>query len=426
MSILADTVSVRPLSSRPTHRRLPARWRGTLGVLGTGFVAAVAYVDPGNVAANLQAGSRFQYTLTWVLVLATLCAGVVQYLSAELGLITGKSLPELLGERLGSRSRSAFWLQAEGVAIATDLAEVVGGAVALQLLFGVPLLMGGFIAGAVSMGLLVLQDLRGQRQFERVVTGLLLIIAIGFVAGLFVAPPSASGIVHGMVPRFDGIASLMVATAMLGATVMPHAVYLHSALTRDRFPVVPPGRRQRQLLRGTRIDVIAAMVFAGAVNIAMMLMAASALKGKPGVETLSGAHAAVNSAMGPVVGVLFAVGLLVSGLASTSVGSYAGSVIMSGLLKKRVGLYTRRLITVAPALLVLASGVEPTTVLVVSQVVLSFGLPLAIVPLVRLTSGRTLMGEHVNSTVMKLIGWTIGVAIGLLNMTLIVGVLSGT
>src|SRR6478672_1817446 len=287
----------------------PAPWRRRIGdraaLLGPAFVAAIAYVDPGNVAANLQAGSRYGYLLVWVLVVAIAAAGVVQFLSAKLGLATGMSLPELVGQRLGRMSRLAYWLQAEAVAMATDLAEVVGGAIALYLLFDLPLLLGGLIAGVVSLALLAIQNRRGQRPFERVITGFLLVIAVGFLAGLFVAPPSAAGIAGGLIPRFDGLDSVLLATAMLGATVMPHVVYLHSALTRDRFGHFEPGPARRRLLSATRTDVLFAMVLAGSVNIAMLLLAATALRGQEGIDTIQAAHAAVSSALGPMVGVLF-------------------------------------------------------------------------------------------------------------------------
>jgi len=400
------------------------RFTGRITLLGPAFVAAVAYVDPGNVAANLQAGARYGYLLVWVLVVATASAGVVQYLSAKLGLATGASLPELVGNRLSTPSRLAYWLQAEAVAMATDLAEVIGGAVALYLLFDLPLLLGGLIAGLVSLALLAIQNRRGQRPFERVITGLLVVIAVGFLAGLFVAPPSAADVAAGLVPRFDGLDSVLLATAMLGATVMPHVVYLHSALTRDRFGVVPPGPQRRRLISATRTDVCVAMVLAGAVNISMLLVAASGLRGQDGVDTIQGAHASVTAALGSVVGVLFAVGLLASGLASTSVGCYAGSVIMEGLLRHRVNLLVRRAVTLIPALIVLAVGADPTSVLVLSQVLLSFGLPFVLIPLLVLTSNRELMGGDVNGAVTRTIGWLITVAIVTLNTVLIVGVVT--
>jgi len=369
-----------------------ARLRGPL-LLGPAFVAAIAYVDPGNVAANLTAGSRYGYLLLWVLVVANAMAVLVQYQSAKLGLVTGESLPGVLGARLGRRSRLAFWLQAELVAAATDIAEVVGGAIALQLLFGVPLPVGGIIVGAVSLVLLTTQNRYGQRRFEAIVVGLLAVITIGFLAGLVVAPPSARGVLSGLVPRFDGADSVLLAASMLGATVMPHAIYVHSALARDRHGRADDAPTLRRLLRATRWDVGVALVVAGLVNIGLLLLAASGLRGVPGTDSIEGAHAAITSALGPVVGVAFAVGLLASGLASTSVGAYAGATIMAGLLHRQVPLVVRRVVTLIPAVLLLALGADPTWTLVVSQVVLSFGIPFAVIPLVALTRSRDVMGE---------------------------------
>ena len=423
MSIRDSAVS-RQAVGRPTDvptgrsRRISRR----IGMLGPAFVAAVAYVDPGNVAANLQAGTKYGYLLVWVLVVAVAAAGVVQFLSAKLGLATGKSLPELVGQRLGRTPRIAYWLQAEAVAMATDLAEVVGGAIALYLLFDLPLLLGGLISGAVSLGLLAVQSRRGQRTFEGMITAFLLIIAVGFLAGLFVSPPSVAGVASGLIPRFQGMDSVLLAAAMLGATVMPHAVYLHSALTRDRFGRIDPGPIRARLLAATKTDVVFAMVLAGSVNIAMLLLAAAGLRGQDGVDTIEGAYAAISSTLGPVIGILFAVGLLASGLASTSVGSYAGGVIMEGLLARRINPMLRRGITLVPALVVLAIGADPTSVLVISQVVLSFGLPFVLVPLMRLTSNPAVMGVDVNRRTIKVAGWVIVSAIVALNAVLIVSV----
>lgn len=406
------------MSSSPRPKPLTgARW---WTLLGPAFVAAVAYVDPGNVAANLQAGARYGYLLVWVLVVATIGAGVVQYLSAKLGVVTGLSLPETVGRRFGKATRIGYWLQAEAVAIATDLAEVVGGAVALQLLFSLPLPVGGLITGAVSMVLLLVADRHGQRPFERVITGLLGIVAVGFVAGLFVSPPDPAGIAAGLVPRFAGTDSVLLATAMLGATVMPHVVYLHSALARDRFGLVEAGPERNRLLRATRLDVGIAMVLAGSVNIAMLLLAAASLGGQQDVDTLAGAHRAVSQTLGPAVGVAFGLGLLASGLASTSVGSYAGAVIMEGLIRRRIPLLVRRLITLVPAMVALLAGLEPTGVLVLSQVVLSFGLPFALVPLVRQTADRSVMGDSVNHRLLTVIAVVTTAAVVVLNVALIV------
>ncbi|HET6501375.1 MAG TPA: Nramp family divalent metal transporter, partial [Amycolatopsis sp.] len=307
-----------------------ARVRAGSALLGPAFVAAVAYVDPGNVASNVSAGARFGYLLVWVVVSANLMAGLVQYLSAKLGLVTGLSLPEALRDRLPRTGRLVYWAQAELVAVATDLAEVVGGAIALNLLFHLPLPVGGVITGVVSMGLLLVQDRRGQRRFERVITGLLAIVAIGFLVSLFMKPPSPSGTLGGLVPAFSGADSVLLAAAMLGATVMPHAVYLHSGLTRDRHGRTYGARRAR-LLKATRFDVGLAMLVAGAVNLSMLLLAATNLQGLAGVDSIEGAYTAVGHALGAGVALLFAVGLLASGLASTSVGAYAGAMIMQGL-----------------------------------------------------------------------------------------------
>ncbi|GAA3651772.1 manganese transport protein [Lentzea atacamensis] len=389
------------------------RLRAGAALLGPAFVAAIAYVDPGNVATNTAAGAKYGYLLVWVLVVANVMAGLVQYLSAKLGLVTGQSLPEAVRDHLPRPARLAYWGQAEVVAMATDLAEVLGGAIALSLLFDLPLLLGGVITGVVSTVLLLVQDKRGQRPFERVITTMLAVIAIGFVAGLFVSPPSVSGAVSGLLPRFDGADSVLLAAGMLGATVMPHAVYLHSALARDRHG------RNPALLGTTKVDVVVAMMLAGAVNLAMLLLAASALQGEDGVDTLEGAHAAVGATLGGGIALLFALGLLASGFASTAVGCYAGAVVMDGLLRVRVPLPARRIVTLVPALVILALGVDPTFALVLSQVVLSFGIPFALVPLVWLTARRPLMGSFTNRRTVTVAASCVAFAVVVLNVALI-------
>ncbi|WP_033262555.1 Nramp family divalent metal transporter [Amycolatopsis vancoresmycina] len=407
---MAVTEAVRP--------RLVSRLRAGSALLGPAFVAAIAYVDPGNVAANISAGARYGYLLVWVIVAANLMAVLVQYLSAKLGLVSGMSLPEALRGRLSRPARLAYWAQAEVVAIATDLAEVVGGAIALNLLFDLPLVAGGLVTGAVSLTLLAVQDRGGQRTFERVVTGLLAVIAVGFLASLVVEPPSAAAAAGGLVPRFDGAGSVLIAAAMLGATVMPHAVYLHSGLVRDRHGR-PDGARRRRLLRATRADVGLAMLLAGAVNLGMLLLAATNLQGQEGVDSIEGAHGAVAVALGPGIALLFAIGLLASGLASTSVGAYAGAMIMQGLLHKRIPLVLRRLVTLTPAIVVLALGADPSAALVVSQVVLSFGIPFALIPLIRLTADRDLMGPDANRRPTTVAASVIAAIIIALNLVLI-------
>lgn len=388
--------------------------------LGPAFVAAIAYVDPGNVAANLTSGARFGYLLVWVLVLANLMAALVQYQSAKLGIVTGKTMPELLGERMRRAPRVAYWLQAELVAIATDLAEVVGGAIALKLLFGLPLILGGAIVGVMSMVLLAVQSRFGQRQFESVIIGLLAVIAVGFLSGLVVNPPDAVLVAGGLVPRFDGGESVLLATSMLGATMMPHAIYVHSALARDRHGVANTQTRSR-LLRATKIDVFLALGLAGIVNVGMLLLAAVNLQDATGTDSIEGAHLAIQNSLGSVAALIFAVGLLASGLASTSVGSYAGATIMSGLIKKQIPLFLRRMITLAPALLILSIQIDATWALVLSQVVLSFGIPFALIPLLRLTSNRNVMGESANRIPLRILLWIIVALVITLNLALLFG-----
>lgn len=404
----------------------PARRMAWL--LGPALVAGVAYLDPGNVAANMTAGATFGYLLVWVVVLGNLMAWLIQYLSAKLGIVTGQSLPDLLGRRIRRPwARRLYWLQAELVAMATDVAEVIGGAVALNLLFGIPLLWGGVITGVVSMIVLTVQSRRGARAFETVVITMLIVIVIGFCTGIIFSPPDAGGLVQGLVPRFEGTDSVLLAASILGATVMPHAIYAHSSLARDRFPLTDaaPADRERRLLRATRWDVTIAMAVAGTTNLIMLLLAASSLAGVPGTDSLEGAYAALSAGLGPVIATLFAVGLLASGLASTSVGAYAGSEIMKGLLHVRVPLLARRLVTLIPALVILGLGIDPTLALVLSQVVLSFGIPFALIPLVWLTAQRGLLGRYRNRIATTVAGAAASVFLVALNALLIWLVITG-
>ncbi|OBA98616.1 divalent metal cation transporter [Mycobacteriaceae bacterium 1482268.1] len=400
---------------RDTRTRLRPSWL----LLGPAFVAAIAYVDPGNVAANISAGAQYGFLLVWVIFLANVMAALVQYLSAKLGLVSGRTLPEAVAEHCRTPTRIAYWLQAELVAMATDLAEVVGGAIALNLLFKLPLVVGGVITGTVSLLLLAVQNRRGQRMFERVISGLLLIIAIGFLTSLFVEPPPLADAAAGLVPRFQGAESVLLATAMLGATVMPHAVYLHSGLARDRHGHPEAGPARSWLLRVTRMDVGLAMLLAGAINLSMVLVAATNLQGRDNTDSIEAAHAAVRDTLGTTAALFFAVGLLASGLASTSVGAYAGAMIMQGLLQRTYPLLVRRLVTLIPALAILAVGIDPSRALVISQVVLSFGIPFALVPLVRLTSNRDVMGDDTNHRVTTGLGWAVAAMITALNVVLI-------
>lgn len=380
-------------------------------------------MDPGNVAANISSGATYGYLLVWVLAAANLMAMIVQYQAAKLGIVTGKSLPQLLGQRLSRPWRIAYWLQAEIVAAATDLAEIIGGAVALHLLFGVSPLTGGIIVGAVSMALLLTQG-TAQKVFERVIIVMLVIITFGFLAGLFFAPPNLRGIAGGLVPRFEGSNSVILAASMLGATVMPHVIYLHSSLVIHRHGAGHDDPHViRRLLKATRIDIIIALGIAGLVNIGLLLLAASALSGRHGTDTIEGAHSALSSALGPAIGVIFAIGLLFSGLASTSVGAYAGSEVMKGMLHFQVKLWIRRAITLIPALLIIAFHIDATYALVISQVVLSVGIPFALIPLQIVTGGKV-MGQY-RDKALKWIGAIISALIISLNIVLIVMTVRG-
>lgn len=401
------------------------RFAGGLGLIGPAFVAAIAYVDPGNVATNFSAGTRFGYLLIWVLVAANIAAGVLQYLSAKLGIVTGQSLPEVIGTRMAARRRTRllYWAQAEIAAMATDLAEVVGGAIALSILFDLPLTLGALVTGVVSTTVLLLSDRRGQRWLEFVVIAMLLVITVGFTVGLFVDPPSAGAAARGLVPGFQGSDSVLLAVSMIGATVMPHALYLHGAAARDRHlpgTTGGAGALTRRLLTATRVDVVLAMVVAGTVNLSMLLVSAHSLPGVDGTS-IPAIHAGLTDRLGPAVGLLFALGLLASGLASTAVGGYAGATIMAGLLHRRVPVLARRLVTLVPALALLAAGVDATTALVGSQLVLSFAIPFAVVPLVVLTSRTEVMGRHANSRLTTAVGLGLAVGIVGLNLVLLVG-----
>jgi manganese transport protein len=387
-------------------------------LMGPAFVAAVAYVDPGNVATNTAAGASYGYLLLWVLVAATLMAGLVQYLSAKVGWLTGESLPALVGRRTRTAPRLAYWVQAEAVAAATDVAEIVGGAVALRLLFDLPLVAGAVITTAVSTGLLLFQDHRSQKSFERVITGMLAIVAIGFLAGLVIAPPDPVAATAGLLPRLAGADSALLAVGMLGATVMPHAVYLHSALVRDRHGVADADCAE-PVLSGIRSDVTLAMIVAGSVNIGMLLLAASTLPGLE-IDSLEGAQAAIGDRLGAAISLAFALALLASGLASTSVGGYAGAVIMDGLLRRRIPLLTRRVLTAVPALILLGLGFEPTGLLIISQVILSFGIPFALIPLARIAADQSLMRLAPTKTVTVRLAWLVIGIVSTLNAILIV------
>ncbi len=391
---------------------------GPLALLGPAFVAAIAYIDPGNFATNITAGSKFGYLLIWVLVVSNLMAMLIQYLSAKAGIATGKSLPELCRDNFGKPVTRGLWVQAELVAIATDLAEVLGGAIALHLLFDLPLLVGGIITAIVAFALLGLQT-RGVRRFELVITGMLLVVLIGFGYSLLVGGVDAAAAAAGLVPRFEGAETVLLATGMLGATVMPHVIYLHGALTQNRY-VRGTEEERLALLRSQRVDVVVAMGLAGLINLSMLTVAAQNLSNLPvPVDTIEAAYEGLGATLGPTAALLFGLALLASGFAASGVGTYSGQVVMQGFLRRRIPLVVRRLVTLAPALIIIAAGVDTTAALVISQVVLSFGIPFALIPLVLLTRRRDVMGALVNRRSTTFVAAVVATVICGLNVTLI-------
>jgi manganese transport protein len=409
--------------ARAARRSLDGDNRGLARIwpfLGPAFIAAVAYVDPGNFATNITGGAKFGYLLLWVVLAANLVAMLVQAQSAKLGIATGRNLAELCRERFPRRVSIGLWLQAEVVAMACDLAEIVGAALGLNLLFGIPLFAAGLIAGAGTFTLLALQR-RGFRRLEAAITVLVGVVVVSFAYELFNASPEGGEVArHLFVPGFDGTESLLLATGIVGATVMPHVIYLHSALTQDRI-VGRDSDERRRILRFEKIDVVIALALAGLVNLAMMIVAAALFHGNglTGVETIEGAYQGLQRLDSQGAATIFGVALLASGFASSSVGTMAGQVVMQGFIHRRIPLFLRRAITLAPALLVLAVGINPTDALVGSQVVLSFGIPFALVPLVLIASKREVMGELVNPRWLTAIAGSIAALIVALNVFLL-------
>jgi manganese transport protein len=405
------------------HRSLTGDLRGLRAVLpfmGPAFIASVAYVDPGNFASNLTSGATYGYLLLWVVLGANLIAMVVQSLSARLGIATGHNLAEVCRERFPRPVVWALWVQAELVAMATDLAEFVGAALGLNLLLGIPLFPAALLIGLATFAILGLQA-RGVRHLEAVITAMVGVIVLAFTVQIVLARPSISGILHGtFVPQFDGPQSILLATSILGATVMPHVIYLHSALTQRR--VVGRSAAQRwRIYRFERLDVIVAMGVAGLVNMAMLALAAAVFFQKTGtnVQDLNQVAATLGQVLGFHANLIFGLALLASGLSSSSVGTMAGQVVMQGFIRRRVPVLLRRVITMLPALFVIAIGLNPTQVLVLSQVALSFGIPFALVPLVLFTRNRDVMGALVTNRVVNAAAYTVVAVIVSLNVFLI-------
>jgi manganese transport protein len=406
---------VGPLSELRSRGRL----RGIVGLAGPAFVVAVAYIDPGNFATNFSAGARYGYALIWVVVVANVMAMLVQYQSAKIGVVTGRDLAELCRDTFPRRVSIGLWLQAEVVAIATDIAEFVGAAIGLNLLFGVPLLPAGLITAVVAFVILALEQ-RGHRRFELVIVALLGLVLLGFAYDLAAVGADAGGLAGGLAPTFAGSDSLVLAAAIVGATVMPHVVYLHSALTKNHVVCVDDDDRRR-VLRSQRLDVVVALGIAGLINVVMLVVAVSVFAGggRQPDDSIQAAHARLGHLAGGGAAIAFAVALLASGLSSSSVGTYAGQVVMQGFVHRRIPLFTRRAVTMLPALAVLALGLPITTSLVVSQVLLSFGIPFALVPLTMLARRVDVMGVHANRGAVTAVMSVVAATIILLNVWLL-------
>ncbi|ODV54498.1 Nramp family divalent metal transporter [Lysinibacillus fusiformis] len=394
-------------------------WRRFLPFLGPAFIAAVAYIDPGNFATNITAGSQYGYLLLWVIAFSNLMAVLIQSLSAKLGIATGKNLPEVAREHFSKKTSIFLWVQAELVIIATDLAEFIGAALGLYLLFNIPMLPAAIITAVGSFAILELQR-RGFRAFEAGISGMVLIVVLAFAFQTFLAQPEWSEVAFGMfTPQFEGVDSLLLATGILGATVMPHAIYLHSSLTQSRI-IGRNEEEKRRIFRFEFIDIIIAMIIAGAINMSMLIIAAAVFHTQGiVVEDLDVAYNGLKDALGPMAAVSFGLGLLIAGLASSSVGTLAGDVVMQGFIQRKIPLYLRRAITMVPPLAIIASGVNATHALVLSQVVLSFGIAFALVPLVMFTSKRDIMGGLVNHRITTILGWFVVVIVVALNIYLL-------
>ena len=404
---------------------LAGRRRGISGLwpfLGPAFIAAVAYVDPGNFATNMAAGAKFGYLLLWVVLAANLMAMLVQSMSAKLGIATRKNLPEVCRQRFSRRTNIGLWIQAEVVAMATDIAEFVGAAIGLNLLFGIALFPAALLTGAAAMLILALQS-RGFRRLEAVIAGLIGVIVGAFALQGFMADPDPSEVVQGFVPGFSGTESVLLAVGIIGATVMPHVIYLHSALTQHRVVGVTDAEKQR-IFRFELVDVVIAMSIAGVINMSMLVIAASTFYDR-GLVDVGGDLTQVYESLGAYLGsnadVLFGVALLASGLSSSSVGTMAGQVVMQGFIGRQIPLFVRRLVTMLPALVVVAVGTDPSRALVLSQVVLSFGIPFALVPLILFCRDRRLMGSLVNRRRTTVAATVVATVIISLNVFLLAG-----
>ncbi|GKX54982.1 divalent metal cation transporter MntH [Leminorella grimontii] len=391
--------------------------KARLSLMGPAFIAAIGYIDPGNFATNIQAGSAFGYQLLWVVVWANIMAMVVQLFSAKLGIATNKNLAEHIRDRFPRPLVWFYWVQAELIAIATDLAEFIGAAIGFKLLLGVSLLQGALITGACTFLILMLQS-RGDKPLERVIGAFLLFVACAYIIELFFSAPDMKALSKGMLlPGLANNDAVFLAAGVLGATIMPHVIYLHSALTQNS-----KGTREERY-SATKWDVAVAMTIAGFVNLSMMAMAAAVFhfSGHTGISELDQAYVTLEPLLGKFAAVTFALSLIVAGLSSTVVGTMAGQVVMQGFIHVRIPLWVRRVVTMLPSLIVIMSGMDATRILITSQVFLSFGIALALIPLLMLTGNRQLMGDMVNGRWMQNVGKAIVTLVVGLNVYLLMG-----
>lgn len=407
-----------PLSANAVLRGEIKGFRQILPFLGPAFIAAVAYIDPGNFATNITAGSEYGYLLLWVIVVSNLMAVLIQSLSAKLGIATGRNLPEVARDNFSKKTSIMLWIQAEIVIIATDLAEFIGAALGLYLVFKIPMLPAALITAVAAFGILELQR-RGVRTFEAIVSGMVMMVVMAFAFQTFLADPKPTEVLLGLFPSFDGVGSILLATGILGATVMPHAIYLHSSLTQSRV-IGRSEAEKKKIFKFEFFDIIIAMVIAGAINISMLVIAA-ALFHKRGMDVsdLDVAYHELGSLIGPTAAVSFGLGLLIAGLASSAVGTMSGDVVMQGFINRRIPLYLRRAITMAPPILIIALGLNATVALVWSQVILSFGIAFALIPLIIFTSNPNIMGGLVNRKWVTYTSWVIAAITVALNLFLI-------
>ena len=390
-----------------------------LALMGPAFIAAIGYIDPGNFATNIQAGASFGYQLLWVVVWANLMAMLIQILSAKLGIATGKNLAEQIRDHYPRPVVWFYWVQAEIIAMATDLAEFIGAAIGFKLILGVSLLQGAVLTGIATFLILMLQR-RGQKPLEKVIGGLLLFVAAAYIVELIFSQPNLAQLGKGMViPSLPTSEAVFLAAGVLGATIMPHVIYLHSSLTQHLH-----GGSRQQRYSATKWDVAIAMTIAGFVNLAMMATAAAAFhfSGHTGVADLDEAYLTLQPLLSHAAATVFGLSLVAAGLSSTVVGTLAGQVVMQGF---HIPLWVRRTVTMLPSFIVILMGLDPTRILVMSQVLLSFGIALALVPLLIFTSDSKLMGDLVNSKRVKQTGWVIVVLVVALNIWLLVGTALG-